>query len=288
MKLTKKQLQKIIAEEYKAVNNDKHELSRLVREAYANYTIRTYPKHFLNEGVITKSQYNLIVSGRLDERKKSDKKETADEKGIGDVVADYSVKIGTQVGRGALGVGKGLWNAIFPIAKEVGKAGARLAVGTLRFVGDNIGNALSDAGKIAGDSIGGARDAFKNLRQAAAQGRSYSQMAESDPEAYLTVYRALRKKLLDMGAPVKTAAAAKAALGVFETDEGEAALVAGAEKGGVTPDELKSMMGLFVIQSAYVKTARRAMEDRDIEAAKSKSVSESKLRIEKIVDKIIK
>lgn len=260
MKINKKHLKKIIREEYIKNHRQKTKhLSKLVREAYAETVLFKYPAHCLKEGIINKKQYRAIRRYSLIAESTNPISKTLNED-IGDTIAKVAEKIGTQVGTAGAGIAGGLWRAMYSIAKKIGSSADEAAKDSLNYVINNTDNAIAGAGKLAANAVTGGREAAAALAKAAEQGLDYKQMAQKDPESFLKVYNALKQKLSDMNAPVQSAAIARAALGVFETPEGEDALLHGAEEAGVSAEELKSLMALYVLQSGYVELATRTLE----------------------------
>ena len=92
----------------------------------------------------------------------------------------------------------------------------------------------------------------------AKEGITMEMQAKNSPDAFLATYKALQGKLNDMGVPAGTPDEASASLGIWEAPEGQEALKVGAEKAGVTPQELKSLTALYVAQSKYVDMATKA------------------------------
>ncbi len=274
MKVTKKQLKRIIKEEYTKLRQERTDkLSRLVREAYAEIQVLNYPKRSLREGLITKNQYLAVQRYKSLNESRSIVPNNIRES-IGDTVAKVAEKIGAEVGKGAAGIAGGLWDAMYGVAKKIGAGAAEAAGDTLSYVADHTDEIVAGAGKAIGGAIKGGRDAADSMVKAATDGLDYKEMANEKPEEFLKVYKGLKKKLTDMGAPVQSAAIAKASLGVFTTPEGQEALTHGAEEAGVSPEELKSLMGLFVLQSGYVEAATKALQTKEEEEAGARDTGE--------------
>jgi hypothetical protein len=179
---------------------------------------------------------------------------------IGDIVAKVAMQIGVETGKAGQGIAKGMWDAIYPIAKRVAGAGVEAASDTLAWARDNAQNITSSAGKLVGNTVKGGREAFASLKDGLASGLDYKKLAKKDPNSYVIAYEAIRTKLLSVGAPAKTAKAAAAALGVFETEDGQDALAHGAKKAGMSPEELKSLLSMYVLQSKYIDLAMKSKE----------------------------
>ena len=274
MKVTKKQLKRIIKEEYTKLRQERtNKLSKLVREAYAEIQVLNYPKRSLREGLITKNQYLAVQRYKSLNESRSIVPNNIRES-IGDTVAKVAEKIGAEVGKGAAGIAGGLWDAMYGVAKKIGAGAAEAAGDTLSYVADHTDEIVAGAGKAIGGAIKGGRDAADSMVKAATDGLDYKEMANEKPEEFLKVYKGLKKKLTDMGAPVQSAAIAKASLGVFTTPEGQEALTHGAEEAGVSPEELKSLMGLFVLQSGYVEAATKALQTKEEEEAGARDTGE--------------
>ena len=274
MKVTKKQLQRIIKEEYTKLRQERTDkLSSLVREAYAEIQVLNYPKRSLHEGLITRNQYLAVQRYKSLNESRSLIPQNIRES-IGDTVAKVAEKIGAEVGAGAAGIAGGLWDAMYGVAKKIGGKAADAAGDTLSYVADHTDEIVAGAGKAIGGTIKGGRDAADSIVKAATDGLDYKEMANEKPEEFLRVYKGLKKKLTDMGAPVQSAAIAKASLGVFTTPEGQEALTHGAEEAGVSPEELKSLMGLYVLQSGYVEAATKALQTKEEEKSGARDTEE--------------
>ena len=252
MKITKKYLGKIIREETSRHNQrERRKFKKRVREAFARHLVLENPDTLLREGWITKGERRRIHQCRVlaESGRRVDPVLVED---IGDTVAKIAAKVGKESGKAGAGIAKGLWAAIAPVAKEVGKAGISAAGSALKTVAKNAPKAIA----AAADSVG----SFKKLLKQAKEGSDLEKMAEEAPEEFLAAYEELGAKLKGMGAPVATADEAEAAMGVFETEEGQEALAAGAKEAGVSAEELKTLMGLYVTQSKFVDVATKAKE----------------------------
>lgn len=260
MKISKRHLKKLIKEEYFKLTQEKtDELSRLVREAYAEIQVLNYPKRSLREGLITRNEY--LIAQRYNSLNESRSLVPHNiSESIGDTIAKVAEKIGAEVGKGASGIAGGLWDSLYGVVKKVGGKAADAAGDTLNYVADHTDEIVAGAGKAIGGTIKGGRSAASSIAKAATDGLDYKAMAKDKPKAFLKVYNGLKKKLEDMGAPVQSAAVAKATLGVFTTPEGQDALAHGAKQAGISPEELKSLMGLFVLQSEYVELATKTAQ----------------------------
>ena len=254
MKITKKQLARIIKEETAKHNKlRRRKFSRQVREAFARNLVLTQPDILLKEGWITRGEYHRIHRCRTIVETNQRPSDVLVED-IGDTVAKIAAKVGKEGGKAGAGIAKGLWSAIKPVAKEVGKAGIDAAGGVLKTVASQAPKALAGAA----DAVGG----FKKLLKKAKEGSDFEKMAEEAPEEFLASYEELKKKLEGMGAPVGTAEEAASALGVFETEDGQEALEAGAKEAGMSPEQLQSLMGIYVTQSKFVDVATKAQETK--------------------------
>ena len=252
MKITKKQLTRIIKEETKRHNKlRQRKFSKQVREAFARNLVLYQSDMLLREGWITRGEHLRIRRCRTLVETNQHLSDVLVED-IGDTVAKFAAKMGKEGGKAAGGIAKGLWSAIKPVAKQVGKAGLEAAGGVLKTVADQAPKALAGAA----DAVGG----FKKLLKKAKEGSDFEKMAEEAPEEFLASYEELKKKLEGLGAPVGTADEAGAALGVFETEDGQEALEAGAKEAGMSPEQLKALMGIYVTQSKFVDVATKAQE----------------------------
>ena len=252
MKITKRQLRRIIKEETSRHNKLRHrKFSRHVREAFARNLVLTQSDILLREGWITRGEHLRIRRCRTLVETNQRLNDVLIED-IGDTVAKIAAKVGKEGGKAGAGIAKGLWAAIKPVAKEVGKAGIEAAGGVLKTVAAQAPKALAGAA----DAVGG----FKKLLKKAKEGSDFEKMAEEAPEEFLASYEELKKKLEGIGAPVGTADEAAAALGVFETEDGQEALEAGSKEAGMSPEQLKSLMGIYVTQSKFVDVATKAQE----------------------------
>lgn len=258
MKITKRQLVKIIKEEMTSTHNTSI-FSEQVRRAYATHLVLNHALFLVSEGYITPREY-VRVQRCCILNESTGISDAKLRESIGDVVAKVAMAVGKEVGKAGQGVAKGMWDAIYPITKRVAGAGVEAASDSLAWTRDNIDKVISSAGKLVGNSVKGGREAFGSLKKGVTAGLDYKSLAKKDPEAFLTAYEALKKTLTDAGAPVGTAKTAAAALGVFETEDGQKALEHGAKKAGMSPEELKSLLGMYVLQSKHVDLAVKAKE----------------------------
>ena len=203
MRITKKQLTKIIAEEAQH-QSDMQKLSKDLREAYAEHILLTYPNVLLAEGAITPSMYTRAckmrmlneangVNRNLEEAFFDDVKAMAKkvggkalEKGkelggkaldkakeIGNKEIDTkkfakdASRVGKEAGEMAAGLGAGIWNAMAPMAKKLGSGAAKMANKALDSAEKNLPDMLATAEKV----VGGAVDsAIKGVKGAASKG----------------------------------------------------------------------------------------------------------------------
>ena len=312
MKITKRQLTRIIAEEAQH-QKDMIKLSEDIRMAYAEHLLLTYPNVLLHEGHITPEAYTRarkmrmlneaggvnkkLEEGFFDDVKKMAKKvgEKAVEKGkelgkkglekakeVGNKEIDTkkfakdASRVGKEAGEMAAGLGQGIWNAMAPMAKKLGSGAAKMAKSAVQSAEKNLPDMLASAEKIVGSAVDsaikGAKGAAKKgaevvgdtahslagMIEKAKEGITMEMQAKNSPDAFLATYKALQGKLNDMGVPAGTPDEASASLGIWEAPEGQEALKVGAEKAGVTPQELKSLTALYVAQSKYVDMATKA------------------------------
>jgi len=207
MKISKKQLAKIIAEETER-HNDIKVLSKNIREAYAEHLLLTYPNVLLSEGAITPAMYTRArkmtmlneangVNRKLEEAffddvkamakkvggaalekgkdlgKKAGKAALEKAKEIGNKEIDTkkfakdASRVGKEAGEMAAGLGTGIWNAMAPMAKKLGSGAAKMAGKALDSAEKNLPDMLATAEKV----VGGAVDsAIKGVKGAASKG----------------------------------------------------------------------------------------------------------------------
>ena len=176
-------------------------------------------------------------------------------------------RVGKEAGELAAGAGEAILNFIGPMAKKLGAKAEKFAEKTLKKI-DQKGpkalaavskhiESLADAGmKKAGSGVKGMADLLRKVKD----GLTYEQMATKEPEAFMSTYKALEKKVLGMKLRgVRTPDEAKATLGIFQSPDGQKALAAAAKKSGLSAAELETIMGLYVFQSRYVPMATKAM-----------------------------
>ena len=176
-------------------------------------------------------------------------------------------RVGKEAGELAAGAGEAMLNFIGPMAKKLGAKAEKFAEKTLKKI-DKQGpkalaavskhiDALASAGmKKAGSGVKGMADLLVKVKD----GLTYEQMANKEPEAFMSMYKALEKKVLGMKLRgVKTPEETKATLGIFQSPDGQKALAAAAKKTGLSAAELETLMGLYVFQSRYVPMATKAM-----------------------------
>lgn len=203
MKITKRQLTTIIAEEQKR-HDDLKVLSKNIREAYAEHILLTYPNVLLAEGAITPEMYTRArkmhmlteakgVNKNLEEAFFDDVKAMAKkvggkalEKGkelggkaldkakeVGNKEIDTkkfakdASRVGKEAGEMAAGLGAGIWNAMAPMAKKLGSGAAKMASKAVDSAEKNLPDMLATAEKV----VGGAVDsAIKGVKGAASKG----------------------------------------------------------------------------------------------------------------------
>ncbi len=178
MKITKKQLKKLISEESK--NHTKMtKFNESVREAYAEHLLLTHPRALLSEGLITTVTYRRAIkmqmlneSGRtnlsvqegfFDDVKSLAKKvggkvmKKAKEIGNTEIdtkkAAKNAKRIGKEAGELASGIGSGLWNALAPVAKKLGGGAVDMAKDAMKSAVDNLPAALSAVEKVVGKTV---------------------------------------------------------------------------------------------------------------------------------------
>ena len=199
----------------------------------------------------------------------------------------------------AAGLGQGIWNAMAPMAKKLGSGAAKMAKSAVQSAEKNLPDMLASAEKIVGSAVDsaikGAKGAAKKgaevvgdtahslagMIEKAKEGITMEMQAKNSPDAFLATYKALQDKLNDMGVPAGTPDEASASLGIWEAPEGQEALKVGADKAGVTPQELKSLTALYVAQSKYVDMATKAqgsMSEGTITRAQLRSLVRESLR----------
>ena len=316
MKISKKQLVRIISEETER-HNDMKVLSQNIREAYAEHILLTYPNVLLAEGAITPEMYTRArkmtmlneangVNRNLEEAffddvkamakkvggaamekgkelaKKGGKAALKKAKEIGNKEIDTkkfakdAKRVGKEAGEMAAGLGAGIWNAMAPMAKKLGKGAAKMAGKALDSAEKNLPDMLATAEKVVGSAVdsaikgakgaaakgaevvGDTAHSLAGMIEKAKEGITMEMQAKNSPDAFLATYQALQGKLNDMGVPAGTPDEAEASLGIWEAPEGQEALKVGAEKAGITPAELKSLTALYVTQSKYVDMASKA------------------------------
>ena len=316
MKITKRQLTKIINEETER-HNDLKVLSKNIREAYAEHILLTYPNVLLAEGHISSETYTRArkmrmlneVKGRnthLEEGFFDDVKDMAKkvggaalEKGgemakkggkaalekakeIGNKEIDTkkfaqdASRVGKEAGEMAAGLGAGIWNAMAPMAKKLGKGAAKMADKAIDSAEKNLPDMLATAEKVVGgavdsaikgvkgaakkgaDVVGDTAHSLAGMIEKAKDGITMEMQAKNSPDAFLATYKTLQDKLNGMGVPAGTPDEAEASLGIWEAPEGQEALKVGAEQAGITPQELKALTALYVTQSKYVDMASKA------------------------------
>ena len=186
-------------------------------------------------------------------------------------------RVGKEAGEMAAGAAEGMWNAIGAVASKLGGKAAKAAQNTLKGANKNIPQLYDQVAKLVGTAAGKAKGAAKagvkgaagaigdtaaglaGLIVKAKEGLSLEQMAKNEPDAFLDGYRQLDAKLKKMHPQLaKTPETAEAALGVFESPDGQAALAHGAKKAGVTAAEFKSLVALYVLKSKYVDMAMKS------------------------------
>ena len=203
MRITKKQLTTIIAEETQH-HNDMKKLSQDVREAYAEHILLTYPNVLLAEGAITPETYTRACKMRMLNEVKGTNKQL--EEGFFDDVKDMAKKVGgkalekgkelggkamdkakeignkeidtkkfakdasrvgKEAGEMAAGLGAGIWNAMAPMAKKLGSGAAKMAGKALSAAEKNLPDMLATAEKVVGSAVD---SAVKGAKGAAAKG----------------------------------------------------------------------------------------------------------------------
>ena len=176
-------------------------------------------------------------------------------------------RIGKEAGEMAAGAGEAILNFIGPMAKKLGGKAEKFAVKKLQqidkqgpkalaAVSKHIDKLASAGMKKAGSGVKGMADLLRKAKD----GLTYEQMANKEPEAFMSMYKAIENKILAMKIKgVRTPDEAKATLGIFQSPEGQKGLAAAAKKTGMSAAELETLMGLYVFQSRYVPMATKKM-----------------------------
>ncbi len=259
MKITKRQLRRIIREEL--ISSKGSDISKLVREAYAETIILSRPKYCLREGIISKKQYSTILQFRsLNESSAPIPKQL--QESIGDIIAQWAEKIGEETGKAGAGIAGGMWDAMYGIANKLSGKVTGAVEDTLKWVNTNINKIVAGTGEFISGTIKGSKQAADKIAEGWKEGKDYKQLAKENPEDFLTVYKDLKKTLADMNVPVQSTELAKATLGIWSTPDGQKALKHGAKQAGMDEEELKSMLGLFVVQSRFVPLATKTLQKR--------------------------
>jgi len=314
MHITKRQIRKIIREEFNLIKEER-EFNEEVRHAFYEAVLLKNPALLLAEGYISRAAYRrakkmsmlnesggrdlALEEGFFDDVKalaakgmeKAKEKGTealakAKEKGselgskaldkareIGNKEIDTkkfakdASRIGKEAGEMAAGAGEAILNFIGPMAKKLGAKAEKFAAKKLKqidqqgpkalaAVSKHIDKLASAGMKKAGSGVKGMADLLRKVKD----GLTYEQMANKEPEAFMSTYKALEKTVLGMGLKgVRTPDEAKGTLGIFQSPEGQKALAAAAKKTGMSAAEIETLMGLYVFQSRYVPMATKAM-----------------------------
>ena len=184
--------------------------------------------------------------------------------------AKDAARIGKEAGEMVGGAGDAILNFIGPMAKKLGGKAEKFAEKVLQkldkqgpralaSVAGHIGSLVDQGLEKAGSGVKGMADLLRKVKD----GLTYEQMANNEPEAFMSTYKALEKKVLDMKIRgVRTPDEAKATLGIFQSPEGQKALAAAAKKTGMSASEIETLMGLYVFQSRYVPMATKASMSR--------------------------
>ena len=318
MRITRRQIKRIIKEEFNLIKEEK-DFNEDVRHAFYEAVLLKHPALLLAEGYISRAAYKrakkmsmLNESGARDlaleegffddvkalaskgmkkaKEKSAEVAAAAAEKGkelggkaldkakeIGNKEIDTkkfakdASRIGKEAGEMAAGAGEAILNFIGPMAKKLGAKAEKFAEKTLKKI-DKQGpkalaaiskhiNKLADAGmKKAGSGIKGTADLLRKVKD----GLTYEQMANKEPEAFMSTYKAIEKTILGMKLKgVRTPDEAKATLGIFQSPDGQKALAAAAKKTGMSAAEIETLMGLYVFQSRYVPMATKAMAGKE-------------------------
>ena len=214
-------------------------------------------------------------------------------------VAKDASRVGKEAGELAAGLGQGIWNAMAPMAKKLGSGAAKMASKAVDAAEKNLPDMLATAEKVVGgavdsaikgakgaaakgaDVVGDTAHSLAGMIEKAKEGITMEMQAKNSPDAFLATYQALQGKLNDMGVPAGTPDEAEASLGIWEAPEGQEALKVGADKAGVTPQEMKALTALYVTQSKYVDMAtkaRGAMAEGTITKAQLRSLVREALK----------
>ena len=203
MRITKKQLTKIIAEEAQH-QTDIQKLSKDLREAYAEHILLTYPNFLLSEGQISRETYTRACKMRmlnevkgtnkklqeaffddvkamakkvggaaLDKGKELGGKALDKAKEIGNKEIDTkkfakdASRVGKEAGEMAAGLGSGIWNAMAPMTKKLGSGAAKMAGKAIDAAEENLPDMLATAEKVVGSAVD---SAIKGVKGAASKG----------------------------------------------------------------------------------------------------------------------
>ena len=230
----------------------------LVQSAYIQHYMANDPKHLYVEGLIDYSDLEMALKYRYRLTESAIDQEYMNE-WVG-AVAKAMGKIAIEVGKVGVGVGKGIFQGLVPIAKKLGSEAVDVAMDAKDWTVKNTGGVIDGVKKFVGNTVKGSKEAFATLADMAANGSNFKDMAQEAPEAYLLAFKELTAKIKSMELPTDPKEAA-GALGAFETKEGKKALKYGAEKAGVSPEEMKTLLKSYVGKAKFVEIAVKAKED---------------------------
>lgn len=229
-----------------------------VLQAYVEHYLINDPKHLYVEGLINEKVLSMAVKFKY--RLNESKTETAFLNENWDLVLAAVAKAAFETGKAGIGIGKGIFKGLTPIAKKLGSIGKEVTVDAAKWVSSQPVQVFTMMKSFTKNIIKGSKEAIKTLLGRAKEGWDFKKMAKNEPEAFLLAYKESEARMKEMGISTNPDEAA-ASIAIFNTEDGAEALKHGAEQSGLSPEEFKKTITTFVGQSKYVNLAVRKQND---------------------------
>lgn len=256
MKITKKQLKKIISEE---TDSYKKEVSVYNRDLQVLTKI-------VNESVINEISKNKLLS-------ESRRRKLVIENDNGYVTSEFLCELADAAEKSPA-------DFIGPALKKAGDFGKKVASGAYKLGKwgmPKLGKLAKRAARGLSRGISKGYSGAKKLYRKAAEGSDMQKLANEDPRTFLRNHKKTEDSIRKIfGGAVRTAADAEKLLGIFQTEFGIEMKDDAAAKAGMSSAELDSVLSTFVHEAEFVDTAIAAQRGAKLSATRA-GVAESRV-----------